>query len=339
MGMLDGYRFVEASGHGPVPFCGMVLQDMGAHITRIAAPNAFPVLAAGDVMNQRKAMLPLDLKSEAGRERFFEEIDEADGLLEGFRPGVMERLGLGPEECHRRNPRLVYSRMTGYGQTGPLARRAGHDINFIALSGVLHAIGQKDGPPVPPLNLAGDFGGGAMFLATGILGALLERDRTGAGKVLDISMSECAAVLMTSLYGRYLHDPDQNIRGANIVDGGAPFYTTYETADGRYVAVGALEDGFFKILADRIGLPEDLRTDRMDKARWPALRSAMAEIFRARPRDEWVALFADSDACLSPVLDLDEAPRHDHATARQAFRKEGSGSTPRGIFIERSGVL
>lgn len=328
MGMLDGFVFVEASGHGPVPFCGMVLQDMGARIMRIGAPNADPIPGRSDFLNHGKTVLPLDLKSEAGKAAFLHHIAGADGLIEGFRPGVMERLGLGPERCLEVNPRLIYARMTGYGQAGPLATVPGHDINFIALSGILHAVGPKDGAPIPPLNIGGDFGGGAMFLAAGILGAALERQRTGRGRVVEVAMAQAAAKLIASLYGRFVTDPDQNVRGINIVDGGAPFYSTYEAADGKYVAVGALEDRFFAVLADALDIPAELRENRMDKRYWPRLRSHMAEAFRMRSRDEWCSLLEGADACLSPVLDLAEAPRHPQHEALGSFSFEDGHARP-----------
>lgn len=328
MGMLDGFVFVEASGHGPVPFCGMILREMGARIVRVGAPNADPIPGRSDFLNHDKTILPLDLKSEAGKDAFLGEIARADGLIEGFRPGVMERLGLGPERCLEVNPRLIYARMTGYGQAGPLAAAPGHDINFIALSGILHAVGLKDAPPIPPLNIGGDFGGGAMFVAVGILGAALERERTGRGRVVEVAMTQAATKLITSLYGRFVTDPDQNVRGINIVDGGAPFYTTYETADGKYVAVGAIEQRFFDALADALAIPTDLRENRMDKSGWPHLRAHMAERFRTKTREEWCSLLEGGDACLSPVLDLEEAPRHKQHQALGSFSFDDGSAKP-----------
>lgn len=331
MSMLEGLTVIEASGHGPVPFCGMVLREMGARVLRVSAPAATLVPSKADVLNRDKTLVPLDLKTEDGRRGFLDLIDEADALVEGFRPGVMERLGLGPEVCQARRPELVYGRMTGYGQNGPLAHLPGHDINFAALSGVLHLVGQKDGPPIPPLNIAADFGGGAMFMAVSVLGAIRESERTGRGRILDISMTEAASKLITSLYGRYLTDPDQNLRGANMVDGGAPFYTTYRTADGKYLAVGAIEQRFFDVLAQALDLPAGLAAARMDKSTWPALRDAMAVAFARRTRDDWVAQLGGTDACLSPVLDLDEAAQHEQAVSRGSFDLSQGGPVPAAV--------
>jgi alpha-methylacyl-CoA racemase len=252
----------------------------------------------------------------------------ADVIIEGFRPGVAERLGIGPEECRSRNPRLVYGRMTGWGQTGPLAARAGHDVDYLALSGALHAIGPEGGPPVIPLNLIGDFGGGGMMLAFGLVAALLERERSGLGQVIDAAMVEGVGLLTTMFHGLLAVGRWSEARGANLLDGGAPFYDVYETADGRFVAVGALEPQFYDELLVGLGLDPGALPDRMDRPRWPELRHRLAEAFASRTRDEWEEVFAQSDGCVSPVLSMSEARHHRHAVARRAFLDVGGLAQP-----------
>lgn len=320
-GPLAGLRVIEMAGIGPGPFCAMLLADMGAEVIRIARPGTpddpHDILARG-----RSATLRIDLRAAGGAAAapVLDLVARAEVLIEGFRPGVMERLGLGPEACHARNPRLVYGRMTGWGQHGPLAHTAGHDINYIALSGALHAIGRPGEAPVPPLNYVGDFGGGAMLLAFGILAALRETERSGRGQVIDAAMTDGAALLSAMLYGFKSAGQWSNRRGANLLDGGAHFYDTYACADGRHVAVGAIEPQFYALLRERCGIADDPAFDaQMDPARWPELKQRLAAIFRTRTRDAWCALFEGTDACVAPVLDWDEAPAHPHNVARGTF--------------------
>lgn len=317
-GPLQGLRVIEMKGLGPAPFCSMLFADMGAEVVRIAR------LGSGDdthdILARGRSTLQIDLHAAGAASAVLDAIACADVLVEGFRPGVMERLGLGPQPCHARNPRLIYGRMTGWGQHGPLAQRAGHDINYIAISGVLHAIGRSGEAPIPPLNVVGDFGGGAMLLAFGILAALHEVKSSGQGQVIDAAMTDGAALLSSMMYGFRSAGQWSVQRGENLLDGGAHFYATYACADGKYVAVGAIEPQFYAILRERCGIAHDPAFDaQMDAARWPLLKLRMADVFRTRTRDEWSRLFADCDACVAPVLDWDEAPAHAHNRARGTF--------------------
>ncbi len=316
-GPLRGVRVLEMSAIGPVPFCAMLLADLGADVLRIARPGqeASPY----DVTARSRPALELNLKSPGAAGQVRALAGRAEILLEGSRPGVMERLGLGPDELLVAHPRLVYGRMTGWGQTGPLSHTAGHDINYIALSGALHAIGPAGGRPVPPLNLTGDYGGGAMFLALGVVCALLEARTSGRGQVVDAAMTDGSATLMSLFTGLLARGTWRLERGRNLLDGGAPWYDTYEAADGRYVAVGALEDPFWQALLSGLGLDGAALPSRADPAHWPALRQTLAAAFRTRTRDEWAALFALTDACVTPVLDLHEAADHPHNRARGTF--------------------
>ena len=323
MGPLHGLRVIERAGIGPGPFCAMLLADLGADVVRIdrteASDLGVPMNRRYDVNGRNRRSVALDLKSAAGRAAVLRLVARADVLLEGFRPGVAERLGLGPTDCHALNPRLVYGRMTGFGQSGPLAQAAGHDLNYIALSGALHAIGPAGGKPVPPLNLVGDYGGGALYLALGVLAALHERTTSGRGQVVDAAMVDGAASLASIFYGMSASGGWSEQRGTNLLDGGAPFYDTYETADAKYVAIGALEPKFFAELAQRIGLDARFIKGQYDRRLWPELRAAMAAILRGKTRDAWCALLEGSDACFAPVLSIAEAPQHAHARSRQAF--------------------
>lgn len=319
MGPLQGLRIVELAGIGPGPFCAMMLADMGAEVVRVDRKSAAGSGSANDVMNRGRRSIALDLKKPEGIGACLKLIDQADALLEGFRPGVMERLGLGPEVCLERNPRLVYGRMTGWGQHGPLAHAAGHDINYISLSGALHAIGLPD-KPVPPLNLVGDFGGGAMMLAFGLACGLVEAQRSGKGQVVDAAMTDGSAMLMAIFYGMKASGFWSNERGRNMLDGGAHFYDTYQCKDGRWISIGSIEPKFYALLREKCGLDDDPAFDvQMEPRQWPELKARLAEVIASKTRDEWCELMEGSDVCFAPVLDLDEAPRHPHNRARRAF--------------------
>jgi alpha-methylacyl-CoA racemase len=326
-GPLAGLKIIEVAGLGAAPFCGMMLADMGAEVTRVERMPPPPRLP--DPLARSRRSVALDLKQPEGRAALLRLVEDADALFEGFRPGVAERLGFGPETCLERNPRLVYGRMTGWGQDGPLAPRAGHDLNYIALSGALHSIGVKGGKPVPPLNLVGDFGGGGLLLAFGIVCALLERERSGRGQVVDAAMLDGAIAMMAMFSGFQAMGLFGDATGSNVLGGAAHFYDTYETADGRFVAVAALEPEFYAEFLDKLGvdrerfLPHGFRMGRMDTSSWEPLKVELARVFRTRTRDEWAGLFADSDACVSPVLGLSEAPGHPHNAARQNFIEVG----------------
>lgn len=324
MGALTGLRVVEMAGIGPAPFAGMMLADHGAEVLRIdrIEPSGLGVAdmdPALDPLGRGKRAVALDLRRAEGRDAALTLIARADAVIEGFRPGVMERLGLGPDACLARNPKLVYGRMTGYGQTGPLAARAGHDIDYIAIAGALGAIGPGDGRPVPPLNLVGDFGGGGMLLAFGVAAALLNVARGGDGQVVDAAMTDGAALLTAMFHGLLAAGLWREGRGANLLDGGAPFYDTYETADGKFLAVGAIEPKFYARLIDGLGLAGESLPAQMDRAQWPRLKARIAAAIRSRSRAEWEAVFAGTDACVAPILAMAEAPSHPHNRARGTF--------------------
>ncbi|MDX2937751.1 CaiB/BaiF CoA transferase family protein [Streptomyces ipomoeae] len=317
-GPLAGLRVVELGGIGPSPHAAMILADLGADVVRVERPQGTLDLTGGrpDHMLRGRRSVAADLKTPQGRDLVLRLVARADVLVEGFRPGVAERLGVGPQDCHRLNARLVYGRMTGWGQQGPLAQRAGHDINYIGLTGALHAIGRHGERPVPPLNLVGDFGGGSMFLLTGILAALWERERSGEGQVVDAAMVDGASVLLQMIWTMRGQGTWSDERGTNLLDGAAPFYDTYTCQDGRHVAVGAIEPQFYAALLGGLGIDPGTLPDRDDRSSWPALRDRFAEAFRTRPRDEWAKLFADTDACVTPVLAPEEVPLHPHMAAR-----------------------
>src|SRR3954465_11339424 len=321
MGPLRGIRVLEFEAIGPAPFAGMLLADMGADVLVIDRPGDAGLGLKRerwqDVMLRGKRSVMLDLKSPRGAQVASALIARADALIEGFRPGVMERLGIGPEQALKANPRLVYGRMTGWGQEGPLAPRAGHDINYIALSGVLQALGRKGQAPVPPLNLVGDFGGGGMFLAFGVACALLEARRSGRGQVVDAAMVDGAAVLAAMFSGFLAAKQWSEERGANILDTGAPWYDVYETADGKHVAIGAIEDKFFAELGARLKLID--LPPQYDRSRWPEMRQRMGAAFKSKTRDEWGRIFAGSDACFAPVLSWSEARSHEHSRSRESY--------------------
>lgn len=331
-GPLAGLRVVEMAGIGPAPLAAMLLAGLGAEVVRLdrpAAPGrAMPMAARHDVVGRGRRAVALDLKSPCGVAQALDLAAAADVLIEGFRPGVMERLGLGPAPCLARNPRLVYGRMTGWGQEGPLAQSAGHDINYLGLTGVLHAIGRAGERPVPPLNMVADYGGGTMMLLFGLLAALWERERSGRGQVVDAAMTDGVAALSAFFHGLRAAGHWSLERGANLLDGGAPFYDTYETADGRFLAVGCLEPAFFAEMARRLGLDARFIAGQRDRALWPEMRAEMARLFRTRGRDDWEAAFAGSDACVTPVLDWDEAPAHPHNAARGSFAVADSVAAP-----------
>jgi alpha-methylacyl-CoA racemase len=321
MGPLAGVRVLEFEAIGPAPFAGMLLADMGADVLVVDRPASSGLGLKRerwyDVMLRGKRSVTLDLKSAQGAEAALALIARADALIEGFRPDVMERLGLGPEAALKKNPKLVYGRMTGWGQQGPLAPRAGHDINYIALSGILHAIGRRGESPVPPLNLIGDFGGGGMLLGFGVVCALLEASRSGRGQVIDAAMVDGAALLAAMFAGFLASGGWSEERGANILDSGAPWYDVYETADGKYVAIGAIEDKFFAELGAKLKLI-DLPAQH-DRSRWPEMRARIADALKSRTRDEWCRVFEGSDACFAPVLGWAEARSHAHSRARSAY--------------------
>lgn len=320
-GPLDGLRVIEMVGIGPAPFCGMMLADMGAEVIRVDRPagGAPAASAQYDVLSRGRRSLAIDLKKPGGPETVLELLERADVLIEGFRPGVMEQLGLGPDVCLERQPALVYGRMTGWGQRGPLARAAGHDINYIALSGALHAIGRSGESPTVPLNYVGDFGGGAMMLAFGVLAACLEARQSGRGQVVDAAMTDGAALLSAMMYGFRASGDWSNQRGENLLDGGAHFYDVYACADGRHVAIGAIEPQFYAELLELCGIDDPTFHPQRDPARWPVLKHRLADVFRTRTRDEWCALLEGTDACFAPVLDWDEAPAHPHNVERETF--------------------
>ncbi|WP_372088454.1 CaiB/BaiF CoA-transferase family protein (plasmid) [Tistrella mobilis] len=326
MGPLQGIRVIEIAGLGPGPFCAMLLADLGADVLRIERASGSGLFDPKfDLTNRGKRSVVLDLKKPEGVAAVLKLVESADIITEGFRPGVMERLGLGPDVCLARNPKLVYGRMTGFGQTGPLAKVAGHDINYIAMSGALHAIGGAD-KPVPPLNLVGDFGGGALYLAFGLMAALIEAGRSGRGQVVDATMIDGAASLMTMMYGMAAAGSWDDRRSANLVDGGAHFYDTYETADGRHVSIGSIEPQFYAELIRLAGLDPAEFAAQNDKAEWPRMKARLVEVFRTKTRDEWCRLMEGSDVCFAPVLSMFEAPEHPH-------------NRERGTFIEIDGVL
>jgi alpha-methylacyl-CoA racemase len=325
MGPLDGIRVVEIASLAPAPFGCMILSDLGADVLRvdraeICGPNARAPL---DPLARGRRSAGINLKDPAGVELLLRLVTSADVLVEGFRPGVAERLGFGPQVCAERNPRLVYGRMTGWGQDGPLAPTAGHDIDYIAISGALSLVGRAGQSPVPPVNLLADFGGGGMLLALGVLAALLERERSGLGQVVDAAMVDGSALLTSFVYGLRAAGAWQDARGVNLLDGGAPFYDTYQTADGEYVAVGALEAKFYAELLAGLGLSAADLPPQHDRAGWPVLRARFTEVFLTRTRDEWAEVFAASDGCVAPVLGPAEAPGHPHNASRGTFADLG----------------
>jgi alpha-methylacyl-CoA racemase len=323
MGPLQGFRIVEIAGIGPAPMCAMLLADLGATVLRVERMQASGLgidkPPRFEIMNRSRRAVAIDLKKKDGVETVLRLVEGADAFIEGFRPGVTERLGIGPEACLARNKRLVYGRMTGWGQTGPLAQAAGHDLNYIALTGVLHAIGRAGQKPTPPLNLVGDFGGGALYLALGIACGLLEAQRSGKGQVVDAAMTDGAASLMTMFFGMRAAGQFTTERGTNILDSGAFFYEIYECADGKHVAIAPIEDKFLAELFRLIEIDPAGFPAKLDAAGWPAAKEKLDAVFKTKTRDEWCRLLEGSDACFAPVLSLDEAPDHPHNKARGTF--------------------
>jgi alpha-methylacyl-CoA racemase len=330
MGTLSGYKIVEFAGIGPAPMCAMLLADMGADVLRIDraedAALGIALDAKYSLLSRGRKSVAIDLKKPEGVAAAMKLVEGADALLEGFRPQVMERLGLGPDECLKRNPKLIYGRMTGWGQEGPLAHAAGHDINYIALSGVLASIGRRGEAPVPPLNLVGDFGGGGLYLALGVVAGLLEASKSGKGQVVDSAMVDGAASLLTAIYGMHASGMWSDKRGDNILDTGAHFYDVYETKDGEYVSIGSIEPKFYAELLKRSGLEGQEMPRQMDRKAWPDLKEKFEALFKTKTRDEWCKIMEGSDICFAPVLSMAEAPSHPH-------------NIQRGTFVEVEGVV
>ena len=322
MGPLEGKKIIEIAGIGPGPFCAMVLSDLGAEVIRVdrvsAVPDEFPATPGVDLLNRGRKSVAFDLKNQDGIKALLRLVEEADALIEGFRPGVAERLGIGPEECLGRNPRLVYGRMTGWGQTGPYSNMAGHDINYIALSGVLGTIGREGEPPVPPVNLVGDFGGGGMLLALGICAAFVEVQTSGKGQVVDAAMTDGSALLATMIH-TFLSMGVWGDRGTNMLDTGAPFYDVYECADGEYISLGSIEPQFYAELLRITGLDQEELPKQMDRSQWPKMKLKIAETIRSKTRDQWVELMEGTDVCFAPVLSPAEACAHPHNVERETF--------------------
>jgi len=330
MGVLSGYKIVEFAGIGPAPMCAMLLSDMGAEVLRVdraeEANLGIPTEAKYGVLNRGRRSVAIDLKKKEGAEVALKLIAKADAVIEGFRPGVMERLGLGPEVCMARNPRLVFGRMTGWGQDGPLALAAGHDINYIALTGALHSIGRKGEAPVPPLNLVGDFGGGGVYLALGVVAGILEAQKSGKGQVIDVAMIDGASSLMAAIYGLRAAGRWTDERGENILDTGSHYYDVYETSDGKYISIGSIEPKFYTELLRLSGLQNEELPRQNDRPAWPALKDQVAKIFKTKTREEWCKIMEGSEVCFAPVLNMQEAPSHPH-------------NRQRGTFVEVDGVV
>jgi alpha-methylacyl-CoA racemase len=333
MGPLEGVKVVELAGIGPGPFCAMMLADMGAEVIRVDRPDAVEEDADldtphFDLLRRGRPSLAVDLKRPEGLDTLLRLIDQADALVEGFRPGVTERLGFGPDVCLERNPKLVYGRMTGWGQDGPIAHAAGHDINYIALVGALEPIGRPGTPPVAPLNLVGDFGGGGMFLAYGIACGLFEAKKSGRGQVIDAAMIDGSALLMTMFYGLKAAGMWRPKRASNFLDTGSHFYDSYETADGKYVSVGSIEPKFYEELIEKLGIAGEDLPGQNDASQWPTMRDRVTALFRSKTRDEWCELMEGSDVCFAPVLSLDEAPEHPHNKHRGTFTEVAGVTQP-----------
>tara|TARA_Y100000590_G_scaffold262477_1_gene294541 strand:+ start:3624 stop:4754 length:1131 start_codon:yes stop_codon:yes gene_type:complete len=319
MGPLKGLKIIEMAGIGPGPFCGMVLADLGAEIIRVDRASAIGTGSKQEPSNRGKKSIAVDLKTKEGTEVVLKLVESADAIFEGFRPGVMERLGIGPEVCLARNERIVFGRMTGWGQEGPLANAAGHDINYISLSGALAAIGRPGSPPVPPLNLIGDFGGGGMLLALGLVAALLESKESKKGQVVDAAMTDGSALLMTMIYSMQSSGMWKTTMGSNLLDGGSHFYDTYECKDGKFISIGSIEPQFYALLCQIAELDEKVFSKQMSRDLWPEQKEEIKKIFLKKTRDEWCELMEGTDVCFAPVLDMTEAPQHPHNKERKTF--------------------
>ena len=319
MGPLKGLKIIEMAGIGPGPFCGMVLADLGAELIRVDRASAIGTGSKKEPSNRGKKSIAIDLKSKEGVEIVLKLVETADAIFEGFRPGVMERLGLGPNVCLERNERIVFGRMTGWGQEGPLAKAAGHDINYISLSGALAAIGRPGSPPVPPLNLIGDFGGGGMLLALGLVAGLLESKESKKGQVVDAAMTDGSALLMTMIYSMQSSGLWKNSLGSNLLDGGSHFYDTYECKDGKFISIGSIEPQFYELLCKIAELDDSVFSNQMDRQFWPEQKKVIKEIFLNKTREEWCALMEGTDVCFAPVLNMAEAPLHPHSIERKTF--------------------
>jgi len=332
MGVLSGYRIIELAGIGPAPMCAMLLSDMGADVVRIDrladAGLGVQVQTKYSLLNRGRRSVALDLKRPEAADAVLRMVGKADALIEGFRPGVMERLGLGPDVCLGRNPKLVYGRMTGWGQEGPLAQAAGHDINYIALAGALYSIGRRGEAPVPPLNLVGDFGGGALYLALGVVAGILEAQKSGKGQVVDVAMVDGVASLMTAIYGMHGAGIWTNERGTNILDTGAHYYDVYETRDGKHISVGSIEAKFYEELLERSGLKNQELPRQNDRPSWPRMKERLKTLFLTRTRDEWCKIMEGTDICFAPVLSMDEAPQHPHNQIRGTFVTQDGVTQP-----------
>ena len=319
MGPLTGIRVVEMAGIGPGPFTAMMLSDLGAEVIRVDRLSATGIGHRANVLNRGRKSIAIDLKNTRGVETALRLIEQTDVVLEGFRPGVMERLGLGPEKCLSVNPRLIFGRMTGWGQTGPLSQAAGHDINYISIAGALGAMGYADRPPAPPLNLVGDFGGGAMYLLTGILAALVERATSEQGQIIDAAMSDGTASLLSPFFGLMAMNMWTTDRFSNRLDGGAFYYGSYECSDGKYISIGSLEPQFYALLLEKAEITDPEFQDQLDEAAWPAKREKLIQLFKTKTRQQWCDLMEGTDVCFAPVLDLKEAPNHPHNIDRKTF--------------------
>lgn len=318
-GPLTGIKIIEFAGIGPGPFCGMLLSDLGADVVRIDRAGKNRPGTPVDVMSRGKRSIALDLKNQDDIETALKLLEQADGMIEGFRPGVLERLGLGPDVVLKRSPKLVYGRMTGWGQHGALSHAAGHDLNYIAITGALHAMGDGDGRPRPPLNLVGDYGGGALYLAFGMMAAIINVKNGGEGQVIDCAMSDGAASLATMFYGMKAMGMWTDEREANLLDGGAHFYDTYECSDGKWVSIGSIEPQFYAILLEKAGITDPAFGAQMDRSKWPELKDKMIAVMKTKTRDEWCAIMEGTDICFAPVLSLSEAPSYQHNVDRETF--------------------
>lgn len=326
---LKGYKILELAGIGPGPYAGQLLSDLGADVTVVdRAPSGNPAMDMAGIDARGKKSIIVDIKTAEGAEIILKLAEKSDVLIEGLRPGVMERLGIGPDACHARNPKLIYGRMTGWGQEGPWSKMAGHDINYISMTGALNAIGPANAPPPPPLNMIGDFGGGSMFLVTGLLAALLKAEKTGQGDIVDASIIDGTASLMSFIHGMAGRGQWQAQRAANLLDGAAPYYRCYETSDGKYLAVGCIEKQFFTEMMDRLPIDKDEYGKQNDFSKWPSQHAMLTKTFASKSRDEWEAIFALTDACVTPVLNYQEAANHPVNVKRNAYIQEGQWNHP-----------